>query len=61
AGDVDGPPRRGGRDGPAVSGRRDGRVRRPAVPGRDPDGTFGPDTCPNAGGLDQNIYAAVIG
>ncbi|MGH3665136.1 MAG: hypothetical protein ACRDU8_03410 [Egibacteraceae bacterium] len=21
-----------------------------------PDGTFGPDTCPNAGGLDQNIY-----
>ena len=25
-----------------------------------PDGTFGPDTCPNAGGLDQNIYGAVI-
>jgi hypothetical protein len=24
-----------------------------------PDGTFGPDTCPNAGGLDQNIYGAV--
>ncbi|MDQ3937908.1 MAG: glycoside hydrolase [Chloroflexota bacterium] len=22
----------------------------------DPDGTFGPDTCPNDGGLDQNIY-----
>ena len=21
-----------------------------------PDGTFGPDTCPDAGGLDQNIY-----
>ncbi|MGH9053017.1 MAG: sialidase family protein [Acidimicrobiia bacterium] len=21
-----------------------------------PDGTFGPDTCPNAGGLNQNIY-----
>jgi hypothetical protein len=21
-----------------------------------PDGSFGPDTCPNAGGLDQNIY-----
>ncbi|MGH3462466.1 MAG: sialidase family protein [Kribbellaceae bacterium] len=26
-----------------------------------PDGTFGPDTCPSAGGLDQNIYGAVIG
>jgi len=25
-----------------------------------PDGTFGPDTCPNAGGLDQNIYGAVV-
>ncbi|WP_157630405.1 sialidase family protein [Kribbella catacumbae] len=24
-----------------------------------PDGTFGPDTCPNNGGLDQNIYGAV--
>jgi hypothetical protein len=24
-----------------------------------PDGTFGPDTCPNAGGLDQNIYGTV--
>lgn len=24
-----------------------------------PDGTYGPDTCPNAGGLDQNIYGAV--
>ncbi|MFC0622638.1 hypothetical protein [Kribbella deserti] len=24
-----------------------------------PDGTFGPDTCPDAGGLDQNIYGAV--
>ncbi|WP_328995749.1 hypothetical protein OG394_13915 [Kribbella sp. NBC_01245] len=24
-----------------------------------PDGTFGPDTCPNAGGLDQNIYGAI--
>jgi hypothetical protein len=23
-----------------------------------PDGTFGPDTCPNAGGLDQDIYGA---
>jgi hypothetical protein len=22
------------------------------------DGSFGPDTCPNAGGLDQNIYGA---
>ena len=21
-----------------------------------PDGSFGPDTCPNAGGLNQNIY-----
>jgi hypothetical protein len=21
-----------------------------------PDGTYGPDTCPNAGGLNQNIY-----
>lgn len=26
-----------------------------------PDGTFGPDTCPNDGGLDQNIYGAVVG
>ena len=26
-----------------------------------PGGGFGPDTCPNAGGLDQNIYAKVIG
>jgi hypothetical protein len=26
-----------------------------------PDGTFGPDTCPDAGGLDQNIYGAVMG
>lgn len=25
-----------------------------------PDGTFGPDTCPDAGGLDQNIYGAVL-
>ena len=25
-----------------------------------PDGSFGPDTCPNAGGLNQNIYGAVI-
>lgn len=24
------------------------------------DGTFGPDTCPNVGGLDQNIYGAVL-
>ncbi len=24
------------------------------------DGTFGPDTCPNAGGLDQDIYGAGI-
>jgi hypothetical protein len=23
-----------------------------------PDGTYGPDTCPNAGGLNQNIYGA---
>lgn len=23
-----------------------------------PDGSFGPDTCPNAGGLDQDIYGA---
>ena len=22
------------------------------------DGSFGPDTCPNAGGLDQDIYGA---
>ena len=26
-----------------------------------PDGRFGPDTCPNTGGLDQNIYGAVVG
>ena len=26
-----------------------------------PGGGFGPDTCPNAGGLDQNIYGKVIG
>jgi hypothetical protein len=26
-----------------------------------PGGGFGPDTCPNAGGLDQNIYAKIIG
>ena len=25
-----------------------------------PNGTFGPDTCPNNGGLDQNIYGAVV-
>lgn len=25
-----------------------------------PDGSFGPDTCPNAGGLNQNIYGAVL-
>ena len=25
-----------------------------------PDGTFGPDTCPHAGGLDQNIYGRVL-
>lgn len=25
---------------------------------RQPDGTWGPDTCPNAGGLNQNIYGA---
>jgi len=25
-----------------------------------PDGTYGPDTCPNAGGLDQNIYGNSI-
>ena len=25
-----------------------------------PDGTFGPDTCPNDGGLDQNIYGATV-
>jgi hypothetical protein len=24
------------------------------------DGTFGPDTCPNAGGLDQNIYGTAV-
>ncbi len=24
------------------------------------DGTFGPDTCPNAGGLDQNIYGRLV-
>jgi len=23
-----------------------------------PNGTFGPDTCPNAGGLDQDIFGA---
>jgi hypothetical protein len=23
-----------------------------------PDGTYGADTCPNAGGLDQDIYGA---
>jgi hypothetical protein len=23
---------------------------------QNPDGSFGPDTCPFAGGLDQNIY-----
>jgi hypothetical protein len=27
---------------------------------QNPDGTWGPDTCPNAGGLDQNIYGAVV-
>jgi hypothetical protein len=26
---------------------------------QNPDGSFGPDTCPWAGGLDQNIYGAV--
>jgi hypothetical protein len=26
---------------------------------QNPDGSFGPDTCPYAGGLDQNIYGAV--
>ena len=26
-----------------------------------PGGGFGPDTCPNAGGLDQNLYAKIIG
>jgi hypothetical protein len=25
-----------------------------------PDGTFGPDTCPNAGGLDQDIFGTVF-
>ena len=25
-----------------------------------PDGTFGPNTCPNSGGLDQNIYGNTI-
>jgi hypothetical protein len=25
-----------------------------------PNGTFGPDTCPDAGGLDQNIYGFAI-
>jgi hypothetical protein len=25
-----------------------------------PDGTFGPDTCPNAGGLDQDIFGATL-
>ncbi|GAA4419221.1 hypothetical protein GCM10023148_18280 [Actinokineospora soli] len=25
-----------------------------------PDGTYGPDTCPTAGGLDQNIYGKVV-
>jgi hypothetical protein len=24
------------------------------------DGTFGPNTCPNSGGLDQNIYGNTI-
>lgn len=24
------------------------------------DGSWGPDTCPNAGGLDQNIYGAIV-
>ena len=26
-----------------------------------PNGTYGPDTCPDAGGLDQNIYGAILG
>ena len=26
---------------------------------QNPDGSFGPDTCPFAGGLDQNIYGDV--
>lgn len=25
-----------------------------------PDGTFGPDTCPNAGGLDQDVFGAAF-
>jgi photosystem II stability/assembly factor-like uncharacterized protein len=28
---------------------------------QNPDGSFSGDTCPNAGGLDQNIWATVIG
>jgi hypothetical protein len=27
---------------------------------QNPDGTWGPDTCPSDGGLDQNIYGAVV-
>jgi hypothetical protein len=27
---------------------------------QNPDGTWGPDTCPDDGGLDQNIYGAVV-
>ena len=27
---------------------------------QEPDGTYGPDTCPFAGGGDQNIYGAVL-
>jgi hypothetical protein len=27
---------------------------------QNPDGSWGPDTCPNAGGLDENIYGAVL-
>jgi hypothetical protein len=26
-----------------------------------PDGSFGPDTCPNAGGLNANIFGAILG
>jgi len=25
-----------------------------------PTGTYGPDTCPHAGGLDQNIYGDLL-
>ena len=28
---------------------------------QNPDGSWGADTCPNAGGLDQNIWGLVLG